>query len=235
MNKIKTTILSFSFALALNVGALNAQQFLTPVNTLTGDAKVETTDGKVIEGDIRTAMFGGKGLMSFRIKDETTGDVTRFKAEEVKSLRVKMDGWGKMAMLSEQTSSLQKMSNANFDESVDREYIYYHTVKWPGKKNKYRLVQLLNAGFDNAIKVYDYPGKKTASVGMGGMTIAGGNAKTYVVAYGGETVLVEKGKYTKKHFDELFKDCPSLNELDKKDKDWREFASHVFINETSCQ
>ncbi|WKV11615.1 hypothetical protein [Marivirga harenae] len=227
-------LLICAMVLSFAISTTQAQQFLTPVSTLTGDAMVETTDGKMIEGDIRTAFFSGKGLKSFRIKDAETGDVTRFKAEEVKSLRIKMDGWGKLATYAEQTSSLQKMATADFDEAVDREYIYYHTVKWPGKKDKFMLSQLLNPGFDNKIKVYDYPGKKTASAGIGGMTVVGGNAKKYVVAIDGKTYMVEKGKYKKEDFDMLFSDCEKLNSLEKSDKEWDEMALHVFVNDTEC-
>lgn len=238
MKKLRITtilILSIIFGTSLN---LTAQQFLTPVNSLTGDAKVVTKDGEVIEGDIRTALFSGKGLKSFRIKDAETGEKTRFKAEEVESLRIKMDAWAKFATKMEQTSSVQRIAEADFDEAVDREYIYYHSVKWPNKKNKYILSQLLNAGFDSKIKVYDYPaGKKTASVGIGGMDIAGGNAKEYVVKIGDqeETYMALKRKYDKEYFDMFFGDCEKLTSLDKNDKEWDEFAAHVFIYETECE
>lgn len=238
MKKSRTTgviVLAMIIASSLS---LNAQQFLTPVNTLTGDAKVVTKDGKVVEGDIRTAMFSGKGLKSFRIKDEETGEKIRFKAEEVESLRIKMDAWAKFATKMEQTSSIQKISKANFDEAVDREYIYYHSVKWPNKKNKYILSQLLNAGFDSKIKVYDYPsGKKTASVGVAGMSIAGGNAKEYVVKLEGEeeTYMALKRKYDDEYFDTFFTNCDKLTSLEKNDKEWNEFAAHVFIYETECE
>lgn len=238
MKKLRITtilILSIIFGTSLN---LTAQQFLTPVNSFTGDAKVVTKDGEVIEGDIRTALFSGKGLKSFRIKDAETGEKTRFKAEEVESLRIKMDAWAKFATKMEQTSSVQRIADADFDEAVDREYIYYHSVKWPNKKNKYILSQLLNAGFDSKIKVYDYPaGKKTASVGIGGMDIAGGNAKEYVVKIGDqeETYMALKRKYDKEYFDMFFGDCEKLTSLDKNDKEWDEFAAHVFIYETECE
>lgn len=237
MKKIRIStvfILSIIFGATLN---LSAQQFLTPVNSLTGDAKVVTLDGDVVEGDIRTALFSGKGLKSFRIKDMETGDVTRFKAEDVQSLRIKMDAWGKFLTLGEQTSNLQKMSRADFNESVDREYIYYHTVKWPEKKNKYILSQLLNPGFDSKIKVYDYPaGKQTASIGVGGMSVMGGNAKEYVVKLEGqeETFMALKRKYDDEYFDMFFGDCEKLSSLDKDDKEWDDFAAHVFIYETEC-
>ncbi|MGM0581165.1 MAG: hypothetical protein ACQETL_10825 [Bacteroidota bacterium] len=228
-------ILSVIFGSILN---LSAQQFLTPVNSLTGDAKVVTKDGEVIKGDIRSAFFSGKGLKSFRIKDAETGEKTRFKADEVESLRIKMDAWAKFATKMEQTSSVQKMSEANFEEAVDREYIYYHSVKWPKKRKKYILSQLLNAGFDSKIKVYDYPaGKKTASVGIGGMDIAGGNAKEYVVKLGDqeETIMALKRKYDKEYFDMFFGDCEKLSSLDKNEKEWDEFAAHVFIYDTECE
>jgi hypothetical protein len=238
MKNKKLQLSGLIMVLCLAVLTANAQQFLTPVNALTGDAKVVTQDGDVIEGDIRTAMFSGKGLKSFRIKDAETGEKTRFKAEDVKSLRIKMDAWGKLATKLEQTSSIQKASKANFDEAVDREYIYYHTVKWPEKRNKYILSQLLNAGFDSKIKVYDYPsGKKTASVGIGGMDIAGGNAKEYVVKLPGqeETIMALKRKYDDTYFDMFFGDCEKLSSLDEDDKDWDDFAAHVFIYETECE
>lgn len=234
MKRFKLLLLPTISIFIFSISASNAQQFLTPVSTLTGDARVETNDGTLVEGDIRTALFSGKGLKSFRIKDATTGEVSKFKAEEIKSLRVKMDGWGKLATFANQTSSLQKLSQANFDEAVDREYIYYHTVQWPGTKDKYMLAQLLNPGFDHVMKVYDYPSKKTASVGVAGMTVAGGNTKSFVVSVGDETIMVEKGKYAKDHFDQLFSDCGKLNTLERSEKEWRDFAAHVFINDTEC-
>jgi hypothetical protein len=238
MKKLRImTILIFTIIFGTSL-SLSAQQFLTPVNSLTGDAKVVTKDGEVVEGDIRTALFSGKGLKSFRIKDAETGEKIRFKAEDVESLRIEMDAWGKLLTLGEQTSNLQKMSQADFNESVDRKYIYYHTVKWPEKRNKYILSQLLNPGFDSKIKIYDYPaGKQTASIGVGGMSVMGGNAKEYVVKLDGqeETIMALKRKYDKEYFDMFFGDCEKLNSLDKDDKDWDEFAAHVFIYDTECE
>ena len=41
--------------------------------------------------------------MSGRSKEAETGDLIKFKAEEVKSVRIKMDGWGKMTAMRNQT------------------------------------------------------------------------------------------------------------------------------------
>lgn len=230
----KVTLLFLCMTM-LTIAPLQAQQFLTPVSTITGDAVVETQDGRIIEGDIRTAMFGMKGLMSFRIKDAETGEVERFKAEDVKSVRIKMDGWGKLATLNQQTSNLSKMSSADFSEAADREYIYYDQVAWPGKKNKHMLVQLLNAGWADKIKVYDYPSKKTSTTSVGGIAVAGGDAKAYVVSYGGETMIVDKKKYQKTYFSQLFNDCEAFHEMEEKDTRFIHFASHVFLYETACE
>jgi hypothetical protein len=210
----------------------SAQQFLTPVSTLSGDARAITKDGRTIEGKISTAMLGPKGLISFRIKDEQTGETTRFKAEEIDSLRIKMDGLAKMMTLSDQTSNLRKLSNANFNEINEREYIYYHQVQWPGK-SKFRLVQLLNAGWHDQIQVYD-SGQKTANTSVGGIAVAGGEAKSYVIRYKGETFLVESKNYQKQHFPALFANCPPLMGLEKSDTRFRFMAEHIFVFTTEC-
>ena len=102
---------------------------------------------------------------------------------------------------------------------------------------KFILSQLLNAGFDNKLQVYDYPaGKKAMSVGVGGMTIAGGMEKEYVVRKTGEeeTYMALKRKYDDTYFDIFFSDCEKLISLDESDREWDEFPAHVFIYDTEC-
>lgn len=222
-------------ALLMVANFAEAQQFLTPVSSLTGDAVAETQDGKTISGDIRMAVLGPKGLIKFRIKDEGTGEVFKFEAEQVKTLRVKMDGLAKLETFAQQTSTISRLSNANFDEAQEREFIYYHTVAWPDKPGKYMLVQLLNAGWESKVKVYDYPAKKTGTTSIGGIDVAGGEAKSYVVDYLGTTSIVDKKNYKKSHFDKMFGGCEAITSLEENQSGFDDFALHVFLFEKECE
>jgi hypothetical protein len=62
---------------------LNAQSFVTPLTSITGDSRLTTVDGKEIPCNIRMAMFGPTGIASLTIKDSITGEKNRFKAEQV--------------------------------------------------------------------------------------------------------------------------------------------------------
>lgn len=215
---------------------LLAQQFLTPLTTLTGDAQVITQDDRTINGDIRMATMGPKGLISFRVKETETGTVHKFAAEDVKTLRLKLDQMAKIELYQQQTATITRLSNANFEEFQEREFIYYHQVAWPGKPDKYLLVQLLNEGWDSKIKVYDYPGgMKTGTTSINGVAVSGGDAKSFVVDYLGETQIVNKRNYEKEHFGRLFGNCPNVVALDPKDRDFNNFALHVFTFETGCE
>ena len=226
---IQLIILSFLLA-----GMATAQEFVTPLSSLSGDALAETNDGKTIEGRISMATMGMKGLMSFRIKEESTGIAHKFKAEDVKSLRIRIDAMGKMETLSQQTSNITRASKANFNEYREREFIYYHQVEWPEKPGKYMLVQLLNEGWDSKIKVYDFPSKKTATTSVGGFAIAGNEAKSFVVDYMGSTNIVDRRNYKSDHFPKMFGSCDQLSAFDDKQSSFSDFAVHVFIFETEC-
>ncbi len=228
------TLLAFAVMLALS-STVMGQMFLTPVNSLTGDATTVTTDGKEVSGDIRLAVFGSRGLKSFTIKD-ASGKKHKFKAEDIATLKVKVDGLAKLEMIAEKSVSVKKMVEADFDEMADREYIYYEKVQVPGK-NKYVLAQLLNPGWDSKIKVYNNPlGGETQSVGVAGVALVGGEDKTYLVIANGEPSMILKKKHYDKLFPELFASCREIgdNFRDKEAK-FKYFAQHVFAYEVGCE
>ncbi|MEL6592631.1 MAG: hypothetical protein AAFQ68_21210 [Bacteroidota bacterium] len=233
MQKMRT-LLAFAVMLALSSTVLG-QMFLTPVNSLTGDATTVTNDGEEISGDIRSAVFGSRGLKSFTIKD-AAGTKHKFKAEDIASLKVKVDGLAKFEMIAEKSVSVKKMVEADFDEMADREYIYYEKVQVPGK-DKYVLAQLLNPGWDSKIKVYNNPlGGETQSVGVAGVALVGGEDKTYLVVANGEPSMILKKKHYDKLFPELFASCREIgdNFRDKEAK-FKYFAQHVFAYEVGCE
>ena len=67
------------------------------------------------------------------------------------------------------------------------------------KKKKVLLMQLLNPHFGAKVKVYHDPfANSTASVGVGGFTVAGGDEKSYYVQFGEDTAFKLEKKHTLK-------------------------------------
>ena len=230
--KTKRILLLVLVGSLITITSLHSQSFVTPLTSISGDAALTTKDGKEIPCDIKMALFGPQGIMSLTIKDSVTGEKTRFKAEQVAKLRVKIDGLAKLEMMADKTSNLKKWLKADFNEIVDRKYAYYEQVQIPGK-DKYVLTQLLNPGFDGKIKVFDKPNAKTGDTSIGGIAVSGGEAKAYYVIQNGVTFEITRKKYAKEFFKQLFPDCP---EMDKTypDPDFADFAVHILYYEKMC-
>ena len=230
----KLIFLSVFLICYVAISPVMGQNFLTPVQSLTGDASVVTTSGDEINGDIRLAVIGVRGLKSFTIKEED-GTKHKFKAEDVSHLKVKVDGFAKLEMIGEKASTLKNLTS-DFDEVAQRDYIIYEKVQIPGK-DKYVLAQLLNPGWDNKIKVYHNPlGGEKGTTSIGGIGISGGDEKTYIVlANEDPSFILKKGKYVKKDFTRVFGSCEHMmNNFEGKDRDFKNFAIHVFAHYQEC-
>ncbi len=211
---------------AMNIKA----QFVTPLTTISGSAEVTTADGKTYTGKLKNAMFGTTGIMSFKLKDDAGND-TKFKAADVEQLKLKVDGLAKLEIVSEQSSNISKLANSNFKEVVDRKYIYWQRVKHHAK-DKYYLLQLLNPGFDDLLKVYDLPNSKSGESSVGGIAVSGNDATAYYVIKNGKTLKITKKKYKKQDFKMLFEDCPQI--IENNEPDFKAFAGHVFFYNERC-
>lgn len=175
-----------------------------------------------------------KGLFkAITFEDTTTGEKTRYDAEDIASMRLVASGWGKFAATSEGAGSLTRMQNTDFD-ALDRDYIYFEQARLPGKKERYVLLQLVNPGFDSKLKIFDDPrAAQTGGIAMGGVAMTGGNLKSYYVVRDGEAYLIKKGKY-KKEFLNIYGNCAHLKQTFDKIK-WLDFAEHVYAHEQHCE
>lgn len=227
------------FTLAILIGASSlpalAQQFITPNGSMSTKkpGTLTTTSGEVIEGTLRSLSFK-KGLVK-KISIETAdGTKMKFTGEDVSAFAFPPSAFGKFASTMEASSTLERLGTADFDEIIDREFVYYEQGLIPGRKERLLLMQLINPGFDSKIKVYHDPfARETMSVGVGGMDLAGGNAKSYYVTKGDLTIKAEKKHYDEQ-FVELFGDCPTMLQ-NYPDPSWSDFAEHVFVYDQLCQ
>ena len=209
-----------------------AQSFVTPISSITGDATVITQADQTIQGKIVAALTGMKGLTSLTLKD-LDGQKHKFKAVDIKSIKIKVDNLAKLEMIANKTENLEKLFEADFDEIVDRKFIYYKQVKVPGK-DRYVLSQLLNPGFNNKISVFDKPGAKTGETSVGGMAVSGNRAKAYYIIVNGKAKEISKSKYRKGQFNELFESCPAMIQFYSK-PNFSDFAQHVLYYELNCR
>ncbi|NOR86151.1 MAG: hypothetical protein GQ527_00940 [Bacteroidales bacterium] len=221
------SILAILLLLALGLKA----QFVTPISTISGTTEVTTLDGKKHQGELRSASFGPNGVMSFKLIDDA-GNGVKYKANEIEQLKIKVDGLAKLEIIAEQSSNISKLSNSNFKEVVEREYIYWQRFKHPTKE-KYYLLQLLNPGFDSKIKVYDIPGAKSAETSINDVAVSGNESNAFYVLKNGSSYKVSKKKYKKQDYRLLFSDCPKLMENEK--PDFKFFAQDIFFYSEACE
>lgn len=229
------------FAFTLLAGyALQAQAFLTPVGGMIGkqEGYVVLLSGDTLHGKVTmaTQMNGLIKTFTFVTKDEVKH---KLKAEEVQCLWIKASKLAKLEAMGEASRSLKRMASTDFEQIRNREYIVYERALLPGKKEKYALLQLLNPGFDSKIKVYEHPnGGETAETSIGGLTVTGGEDKSYLVVKGGEQAQVVKKRTYTDSFAWLFGDCPEMvkhySEQNEKISFW-DFASHTFDYDQTCQ
>ena len=215
---------------------LKGQGFIGAVSELhpSKDCIVELLDGTEMKSGMASAFIVNGYLKTVTLKDEN-GEKTKLKAEQIKWLKVKADFTAKLDMVAEGTSSLNELIKTDFNEIIERDYIIYEQALLPKNKDKYRLLQLLNPGFDHRIKVYQDPNaKETAGLSMGDIQVTGGEDKSYlVVKDGAKSELVKKSKY-KKDFPELFGDCDIAQIIDSSKVKFKNFAAHVFAYDQIC-
>ncbi|MBX2957031.1 MAG: hypothetical protein KF846_12790 [Cyclobacteriaceae bacterium] len=196
---------------------------------------VKLASGEEIHGKFLGGSMINGYLNNFNIKLEN-GEKAKFKPEDVARLSVETSRLAKLAMMAESTSSIKELTSTNFDEIVNRNHIVFETAMRHNKKEKLRLMQLLNPGFDSHIKVFADPNaKETTGIGIAGVKLTGGIDKSYLFVQDDQkAVLVKKGNY-KKDFSELYAKCPKMLQAFAGEKlKWDDVAGHVFVYAQIC-
>ena len=214
-----------------------SQSFIAAVDNIPMNTEtiVTTIDGVEITGKIRSAGFVNGIIKSIRLKDADE-TIHKFKAADIKTIKVKATFLSKLDMITDKTSSLKEIRNTNFDEIIDREWIYFHQIISPKKHKKPLLLQLQNPGFDSKMKVYNNPSaQETSTFSLGDTNIGGGEDRSYIaVMSDGTSFYIRKAKYDKT-LKEYLGNCDEFMEVykDKKLK-FKNIAMHVYYYNTYC-
>jgi len=200
------------FVLLLSLGSYG-QGFVTPLEAediyLMKSATVTLNDNSQMIGNKFTTWMLNNGMLtSFTLKT-LNGDKVKLNAEGVKSVKIETDERAK-AMMFMENISMNKIVHNDYAFLEHLDTVYYERVDV--KDGKYRLLQLLNPGFDQYIKVYLDPNAKSTSTSstMGGF--GSGEDKSFYIKKGDRSFLLTKKNY-KNEFNNLFGDCQALMDM----------------------
>lgn len=217
-----------------------AQSFIPAFDRFSGKeiAYINLEDGTKIEGTIDD-IDRKKGLIE-EIVILPTGQKKKRKiqAEEIKNMYLPASGYNKLVNASEQTFNAQKWKDNNVNmDIINKGYAYFEKSTVGIKKDvEVLLMQMVNPSFSQKIKVYHDPrAQESMRFGVAGITMAGGDDKSYYVKVG-DTAAV---KIKRKDYDEaylaLYKDCPELLKKLKDDHRWSKFDEHLWAYTTECK
>lgn len=229
-------------ALSLIVCVTRAQSFIavleeTDMVVIFGQpCVVNLADGRELTGRLTSASLINGYLDRFTIKNEA-GEKLKLEPEDVIRLSVKASATAKISMAATSAASIKAMSNRDFNEIKNREYIIFETAMRHNKAGKIRLMQLLNPGFDSKIKVFANPNaQKTSGLSVSGIRVTGGEDRSFLLVRGEEKAMMVRKISYRKEFGEIFGDCPAMLKQFEGDKImWDDLAGHVFVYDASCK
>ena len=198
--------------------------FLAPIEwPPTGsDVYVVLDDGSRIEGYFGT--YTGLRTARWTVKDAAK---VKHKLDEARIVEVGIRVEEPPARLA---NSMAEAIRNGRDERVELEWIVFERV--PVTPEASMLLQVVNPGFDGWMKVFPDPfGGDGASIGLAGITVAGGGATSWLAWRKGDPAPVRVGK---KGYDEAFPTlfCPAMATPDP--LKWASFADHVAESHRRC-
>ena len=214
-----------------------AQQFLSPSFSFSHSktSYLTLTSGKEVQGAI-SGIDRKKGLIKFiKIKDGS-GEKLKLKAEEVQLMYLPPSGLDKLNKAADFLFDAQKWNDEKLEQDLlNQGYVYFELSDVRIKKKTTKLlVQLLNPGFSSVVKVYHDPyAKETMSLGVAGVDVVGGIAKSYFISKDNNPAFLLKKKDYKKEFGVLWKGCDKVINQDTS-SDWAELANHI-VSFSECK
>lgn len=190
-------------------------------------------NGEEIQG-YRDDVDRKKGQIYYVKLKKEDGEKVEFYAKDIKEMYLVPGGLEKISKASRYFNDVRRWGSRDLkSDLIDQGYIFFKKQKVSLKNKKdvtEYLMQLVNARFSNKIEVYGDPrAGQTSSFGVGGITMAGGLAKSYYVKKGDKIFWLQK-KTLKTHYDDLFGDNEKfMAKYPKKKIKWKEFGEYVFM------
>lgn len=206
------TLITF-IALFITV-SLTAQEFATLIGednvAFLREFKITTVDGKTYEADKLSSYQASNGRIRALAFKTSDGEKHKLKAAEILELTAKMTNVAKIATIADRTTTISSAVNTNYAEIVKNHLVRFNSVEFNKKKGKKALLQLVNYGFDQKVKVYPDPGSESGITSVDGVAVSGGDIKAYFLVTGDKTFVVNKKSYKKEYVD-IYGDCKAMN------------------------
>lgn len=212
---------------------LSAQIFLQGNFTFSSKKPsiINLEDGTKIEGLIDD-IDRQKGLIEEITIKDAKGKKRKLKPAQIKSMYLAPSGFDKFTQAYSFLNDATQWGQTDLDKDIiGKGFAYFEKteVTLTKKKTETLLMQLVNPSFSNKIKVYFDPrAKETMSLGIAGVKLAGGDAKSYYIKKGSENAF----KLEKKNYDDEFKgmyeDCPEIMTKYGKNMSWSDLEKHIF-------
>ncbi len=215
--------------LLLGLGSVKAQDFVEPFTNFVSlkECYVVTNEGDTIVGIMR-GVTQSKGYITRLSLTDEFDKVHKFKAEDVKRFAIKPSGFAKGLSALDKITSVRHVLKTRKKDMINREWVFFDAQPKPRSKNKVALLQLLNPGFDQHIKVYDHiNGSKSMPIKIKKVKLVGGEERTFWVVKGDSKPEIVRKASFKKSFGKLFSDSSEVvRNADRRPK-FKNFAAYI--------
>lgn len=210
---------------------IGAQSFLTPSTSFSHKktSYITMSDGTELKGVIKD-LDRKKGLIEQVKIEDGNGDKHKIKPEDIDYMYLPPSGLDKLGNALDFLEDAQKWTDDKLDQDLLHQgYVYFENAKVKIKRKEMMLLmQLLNPTFSKVVKVYHDPkAGETTAVGIGGVTLHGGDAKSYFIKFGDDVAFNLHKRDYKNEFVPLWDKCNVLIEKFPS-PDWPDLAQHVF-------
>jgi len=215
ISHMKKYILLF-IMIILKLHIISAQNFLDSYNTFSrkADAIVILTNGEEIKAPIDRLKLS-KGLIQ-GVTVKQAGKKRVLKVSEIKNIYAKPSGLEKLGVVHKVGITPRKWNDDRSMHAtyVKEGYVFYEQVTvLANKKRETYLLQLLNPGFANGIKIYTDP---------------------YCVKKGDEVAFRLFRKNYDDEFGHLYGDCKAFVKEFPKENGWHNIEKHVYYYAENC-
>jgi len=220
-------------AVALLGTTLSAQEFAEKQGTFSYKkmAYIYLENGDSIIGDLEKVGYK-KGLIDeIKVKKQGEKKGVEIDLNTVKQVYFPVANIAIGASKVNKTFDASNWNKSGLNEVLMNEgYVLYEKAVTTLKgKEEVLLMQLVNPGFNDKIRVYADPrAAETQSFGIGGVKLAGGDDKSYYVKVGDKPAIKVKSKDFADNVSTIFAGCPSLEAKLKDKAEWGDFAKYVY-------
>ncbi|MFK5855699.1 MAG: hypothetical protein QM503_06175 [Bacteroidota bacterium] len=228
---------TISLLILFFASTLSAQNFSTMINNENiawlRDYTITTADGDVYETEKLSSYSAANGRLkslSFKTKD---GVKHKLKADEISEVRARLTKFAKAATISDNaTKSIKSAVTTDYAGIIAENLVRFNSVEYNKKKGKKAMLQLINWGFDQKLKVYPDPASESGTTSVTGIAVSGGQIKSYFIVKGDQTFTVNKKSY-KKLYNGIYGDCSEM-EVNPKSITIKNLAQDILKYNSSC-